>query len=69
MDCWHIAEPYIEVEGSNGKIWTMSEASINYDPVAHLKLTDDFVDVNIRHSTKKELEPARKILERWPLKY
>nr|XP_039269669.1 deoxynucleoside triphosphate triphosphohydrolase SAMHD1-like [Styela clava] len=60
-DAMVLAEPYIKYVGTGGVECSVSEC-VN-DPVAFTKLNDNIFD-KILHSNEKQLEPARKILER-----
>ncbi|XP_067904713.1 deoxynucleoside triphosphate triphosphohydrolase SAMHD1 [Heterodontus francisci] len=54
-----LADPYIEISGANGKLYTLSTAID--DMVAYSKLTDDIFQ-QILNSSKPELKPAQEIL-------
>uniref|UniRef100_UPI00398EAD13 deoxynucleoside triphosphate triphosphohydrolase SAMHD1-like n=1 Tax=Pristiophorus japonicus TaxID=55135 RepID=UPI00398EAD13 len=54
-----LADPHIEISGTDGKLYTMSTAID--DMVAYTKLTDDIFQ-QILYSSKPELQEARKIL-------
>jgi hypothetical protein len=56
-----LADPFIFVTGTNGKPTKMSESP--EDIVAYCKISDYIINL-IEHSCSKELEPARKIIQR-----
>lgn len=58
-----MANRHVTVKGSNGKGFSLSEASL-YDMEAHEKLTDALVDCKILDSESPELKPARDLLHR-----
>eukprot|EP00038_Savillea_parva_P018122 m.22467 g.22467 ORF g.22467 m.22467 type:complete len:611 (+) comp3989_c0_seq1:145-1977(+) len=59
LDVLRLAEPYIHIPGTNGKLCTMSEAVD--DMVAYTKLTDAVLYL-VEVSTNPELLPARTVL-------
>ncbi|GCC30902.1 deoxynucleoside triphosphate triphosphohydrolase SAMHD1 [Chiloscyllium punctatum] len=54
-----LADPYIEISGTDGKLYKISEAID--DMVAYTKLTDEIFQ-QILNSSRPELKPAREIL-------
>lgn len=58
IDILKLMDPHMQITGSGGRKFTMSEAAVEFDPIAYQKLTDAFVESHLYNDEDPALHEA-----------
>jgi len=58
IDVLKMMDPHVQITGAEGRKYTMSQAAVDFDPVAYQKLTDAFVETKLFEDEEPALHEA-----------